>query len=215
MPGPPAWQLASWVRYAGLVPLLLIAACAGMGPTDPEAEIAEPDASPETIVEPAVRSSYQQAVAVLQAGDLVSAEALLQRFVAEHPEYPGAHTNLAFIFRQTDRVPEAEEALDRALVLDPDFAPALNQLGIIRRQDGHFEEAEAAYLKAVTAQPDYALAHFNLGVLNDLYLRRPQTALAHYEQYQALTSETDDDVAMWIVDIRRRLGLEAQSARVE
>ncbi len=199
---------------AGMVAMAALAAgCAGTGgvksaadpvPADPEAEIA-----------PAVRADYGKAVALLEAGDLEGAEALLNRFVDANPAYPGAWTNLAIVYRRGDQPDEARVALDRALGLDEGYAPALNQLGVMHREAGRFAEAEAAYLKAVTADPEYPLAHFNLGVLNDLYLGSPETALSHYEKYQALTSGGDDRVAMWIVDIRRRLGIETQSARAD
>lgn len=196
-----------------LVAAVLAAGCAGTGGQQTTGDAAAAD--PEAQVAPGVRADYDKAVALLEAGDLEGAEALLQRFVDANPGYPGAWTNLAAVYRRTDRAGEAGEALERALALDEGYAPALNQLGVLHREAGRFAQAEAAYLKAVTADPEYPLAHFNLGVLNDLYLGSPETALTHYETYQALTSGGDDRVAMWIVDIRRRLGIETQSARAD
>ncbi|WP_405239811.1 tetratricopeptide repeat protein [Lentisalinibacter orientalis] len=206
-----------WPRLAllaGMVAMAALAAgCASTGGGKTVAD--EGPADPEGAVAPGVRADYGKAVALLEAGDLEGAEALLSRFVDANPAYPGAWTNLAIVYRRDDRPDEAKAALDRALGLDEGYAPALNQLGVMHREAGRFNEAEAAYLKAVTADPEYPLAHFNLGVLNDLYLGSPETALTHYEQYQALTSGGDDRVAMWIVDIRRRLGIETQSARAD
>jgi len=201
-------------RLAALVAAAALGAgCAGTGGQPGAADGAALD--PEGQVATAVKADYDKAVALLEAGDLEGAEALLQRFVGANPAYPGAWTNLAAVYRRTDRPDEAAAALERALTVDQGYAPALNQLGVMHREAGRFAEAEAAYLKAVTADPEYPLAHFNLGVLNDLYLGSPETALTHYEKYQALTSGGDDRVAMWIVDIRRRLGIETQSARAE
>ena len=84
---------------------------------------------------------------------------------------------------------------------------------MLLRKQGKFEEAESAYLKAVTVSPDYALAHYNLGVLNDLYLRRLDTALVHYERYQALSGE-DKQVTRWIADLKRRIGTQQRTANV-
>lgn len=206
-----------WPRLAllaGMVAMAALAAgCAGTG--GGKSAVDEVPADPEAEVAAGVRADYDKAVALLEAGDLEGAEALLRRFVDANPAYPGAWTNLAIVCRRDDRPDEARAALDRALELDEAYAPALNQLGVMHREAGRFAEAEAAYLKAVTADPGYPLAHFNLGVLNDLYLGSPETALIHYEKYQALTSGGDDRVAMWIVDIRRRLGIETQSARAD
>ena len=41
---------------------------------------------------------FEQAVAVMAAGDVIDAELRLQEFLLAYPEYPGAHVNLAIIF---------------------------------------------------------------------------------------------------------------------
>ena len=98
-----------------------------------------------------------------------------------------------------------------ALIIDPEHPAALNQLGMLLRRQGKFIEAEAAYLKAVTASPDYALAHYNLGVLNELYFRRLDAALQHFERYQEIQGD-DKQVTRWITDLKRRL--DAQPLRI-
>ncbi len=91
---------------------------------------------------------------------------------------------------------------------------ALNQVGVQLRRLGKFDAAGAAYGRAIAADPGYALAHYNLGVLNDLYLRRLDTALDHYERYQALAGE-DQQVTRWIADLRRRLGNGQRTASLQ
>jgi len=99
------------------------------------------------------------------------------------------------------------------LLIDPEHPAALNQLGMLLRQQGKFHEAESAYMKAVTASPDYALAHYNLGVLNDLYLRRLEDALTHYERYIELVGD-DEQVGRWIADLKRRITATQSTANV-
>jgi Tfp pilus assembly protein PilF len=200
-------------RLAAL--LLCVSVAAGCATTGEAPTGGDAVAGGETAVTPAVQADHDRAVMLLEAGDMDGAEVLLDRFVAAHPAYPGAWTNLAIVYRRTDRDDAAAAALEQALAIDPQFAPALNEYGLMHREAGRFGEAEAAYLKAITARPDYALAHFNLGVLNDLYLSDPQAALDHYERYQALTSGGDEMVTLWIADIRRRLGIEARAARAD
>ena len=84
---------------------------------------------------------------------------------------------------------------------------------MLSRRNGDFSAAEAAYLKAVTVSPDYALAHYNLGVLNELYLRRLDVALTHFERYQALVGD-DKQVEKWIADLRRRVQASQRTANV-
>ena len=188
---------------------LVLSACAstGPGPDDSEPGPAGRSAAgdPGTgEVPPEAITMYEQAVAVMAAGDFLDAELRFKEFLLQYPGYPGAYVNLAIIHVNTGNDEDARAAVDAALALDPDHAPALNQLGMLLRRNGKFLEAEAAYLKAVTASPDYALAHYNLGVLNELYLQRLDSALLHFERYQELAGE-DERVEKWIADLQRRV----------
>lgn len=155
-------------------------------------------------VPPAAQTLYEQAVAVMAAGDYVDAELRFKEFLLQYPAFPGAHVNLAIIHAQNGDDEAARDDIDAALALDPENPAALNQLGMLLRRNGNFMEAEAAYLKAVTSSPDYALAHYNLGVLNELYLQRLDVALQHFEIYQDLVGG-DEQVEKWIADLRRRV----------
>jgi tetratricopeptide (TPR) repeat protein len=176
-------------------------------------EQSEQVAADERLLEipPRVLTEYERAVAIMAAGDYADAERLLEKFVSAYPEYPGAHVNLAILGMVVGDDEAAEGHINAALAIDPGHPVALNQLGILLRRQGKFFEAEAAYLKAVTATPDYALAHYNLGVLNELYLRRLDVALQHFETYQEIEGE-DKQVTKWIVDLRRRLSAQQSAA---
>jgi Flp pilus assembly protein TadD len=162
-------------------------------------------------IPPQALTLFEQAVAVMAAGDFVDAELRFEEFLLQYPAYPAAHVNLAIIHAQNGDDEAARAAIDAALLLDPDYAPALNQQGMLLRRNGKFIEAEAAYLKAVTASPDYALAHYNLGVLNELYLQRLDVALQHFQRYQELAGG-DKQVEKWIVDLTRRVAATQRTA---
>ena len=190
---------------AALLALLALGGCASTAqPTGSAADASQP-------IPPAVRTRFEQAAAIMVAGDLTEAELRFDAFLLEHPGYPGAHVNLAIVHAEQGDNAAAEAAILEALELDPQHPAALNQLGILRRHQGRFEEAETAYLKAVTADPAYALAHYNLGVLYELYLQRLEPALQHFEAYQELGGQ-DDQVARWIVDLRRRVAASQRTA---
>ena len=205
-------------QLAVLAALTVAAGCASTGPesADPgpadAAAVADGEAMlPE--IPPEARTMFEQAVAVLAAGEYVDAELRLEEFLLLYPDYPGAHVNLAIIHVRNGDDEAAGASLDAALALDPDHAPALNQQGMLFRRNGKFLEAEAAYLKAVTASPDYALAHYNLGVLYELYLQRLDAALRHFEIYQELEGG-DKQVEKWIADLRRRVAATQRTANV-
>jgi tetratricopeptide (TPR) repeat protein len=204
----PCTSLAS--RQA-LFALLLLAALAAMAGCASSPQSAAGKADPSQPIPPEVRTSYEQAVAIMAAGDLTEAELRFDAFLLEHPGYPGAYVNLAIMHAGQGDDAAAEASILKALELEPGHPAALNQLGILRRRQGRFEEAESAYLKAVTADPGYALAHYNLGVLYELYLQQLEPALQHFEAYQELAA-ADEQVARWIVDLRRRVEASQRTA---
>ncbi len=201
------WRCTDY-RHCGLgllaLSALLLAGCA----TSPGRESIETRGVPHK-----AQTLYEQAVASMAAGDTIDAELRFQEFLLAYPDFPGAYVNLAIIFAGRGDDQATENSLTDALILDPQHPVALNQLGMLQRRQGKFLQAEAAYLKAVTASPDYALAHYNLGVLNDLYLQRLDAALQHYERYQEIAGE-DNLVTMWIVDLKRRIGVAQRTASV-
>ncbi len=217
-------RIANALRLALPVGALFIAGCATSGspaPTDAADAAASRSLAGGTeagddetvIVPPQALILFEQATAVMAAGDFLDAELRFQEFLLRYPNYPGAHVNLAIIHVNNGDEARAQAAIDAALAIDPEHAPALNQLGMLLRRNGKFLEAEAAYLKAVTVSPDYALAHYNLGVLNELYLRRLDVALQHFETYQSLVGE-DKQVEKWITDLTRRVAAGQSTANV-
>lgn len=212
-----------------LAAALVLSACGGGAATQPDDEAQYRVASGPAVagdgqvegeegalgpvIPPEALTLYEQATAVMAAGDFLEAELRLQEFLLRYPQFPGAHVNLAIIHANNGNFAAAQAEIDAALALNPNHAAALNQQGQLFRRNGKFIEAEAAYLKAVTASPDYALAHYNLGVLNELYLQRLDTALMHFEQYQSLVGE-DKQVEKWITDLRRRVAATQRTANV-
>jgi tetratricopeptide (TPR) repeat protein len=208
------------IRLAGaLLAILVVAGCGGTGSTQPSSgspqEVGRTGASTGVAREipPQVQTLYEQATAVMAAGDFVDAELRFKEFVLMYPDYPGAYVNLAIIHANNKNDEATREAVDAALAVDPNHPAALNQMGMLLRRNGNFLEAEAAYLKAVTVSPDYALAHYNLGVLNELYLQRLEAALQHFEIYQGLVGE-DKQVEKWISDLTRRVAASQRTANV-
>jgi len=169
---------------------------------------------PPTEVPERAASLHSRALAAMESGNWVAAEAELDQLITEFPAFPGPYVNLAIVLREGARATEAESALGQALAIAPNHPAANNELGMLARKRGEFAEAEAAYRRAIQSDPSYALAHYNLGVLLDLYLRREAEALEQYEAYQALVPAPDEEVGRWVVDLRRRLGMSDETARV-
>lgn len=195
--------------------LMLLGGCAA-GPgsrSQPDASIADGEPGMAREIPPRAMTLFEQAVAIMSTGDIVEAQFRFQEFLLQYPDYPGAHVNLAIIHARNGNDRAAQGSITDALIIDPEHPAALNQLGMLLRRQGKFLDAESAYMKAVTANPEYALAHYNLGVLNELYLRRFDVALLHFEYYQLLTIE-DKQVEKWITDLKRRVQVNQRTANV-
>ena len=199
-------------RFVLIAAVLLLHGCGSTGSVRSGSEEAQAEVS-EPVPEVAM-AAYDRALEAMASGSLTEAELELEHLILEYQDYAGPYVNLAILYRTSDRADEAAEILGRALNLDPDHPAANNQLGILLRARGDFLEAEAAYRRAIAADVEYALAYRNLGILLDLYLHRPADALPNYERYQDLAPEPDAQVAGWIIDLRRRLGVTDTPPRI-
>lgn len=150
--------------------------------------------------------SFARATELLQAGRLVEAEALLLQITDDQPELAGPWINLAQVFVAQAREDDAVAALEQAVLANPGNCAGRTDLGVLLRKRGEFAAAEAHYLACLEYQPDYQAAYLNLGILYDLYLGRPDEALAAYRSYQSLAGDDDRRVNIWVVDLERRVG---------
>ena len=156
-------------------------------------------------VDPDDRARYEEAVKLLEGGELADARSALERLERDAAYIPGVHLNLALIHYRTEDYDEARRKLDEALELSPRNAIAHNLNGTLLRKEGRFEDAEIAYTKALKIAPDYAAAHFNLAVLFDIYLQYWIDAKDHYRRYLKLTGSSDKRVESWIEDLEVRI----------
>lgn len=188
---------------AALTALALLAGCAGLGRGDKPGPAES--AAPAVELPAGDRTAFDEAVAALRAGDNETAERRFAALAERHPELAEAHANRGLAALREGDDETALEATARAVEIEPGNAAWQNRLGVLLRRAGEFERAEAAYKAALDADADYPPAHLNLGILYDIYLQRPQAALSHYQQYQTLAGQPDDEVALWIADLERRL----------
>jgi tetratricopeptide (TPR) repeat protein len=161
-------------------------------------------------VDPAAQKSFEAARQALAAGRRDEAERGFVALTTSHPDLGGPHASLGLLYLQANQPAAAVAALERAVKASPRQAQYFDQLGIAYRHVGQFDKARAAYEQAIEADPTYAPAQLNLGVLYDLYLWDAPRALEHYDRYLALTTDNDDKVKRWVVELRKRTAPKSQ-----
>lgn len=150
-------------------------------------------------------ATFKEGATALAAGNADRAVAIFQRLTKAAPGVAAVHANLGTALMMRGDYALAAAAFERATALNPDLVEAYVRLGVARRHIGQFQKAEAAYKAALARDPDNRYAHLNLGILYDVYLQKPQQALAHYQRFQKLSAKPDKEVAKWIRHLKQRL----------
>jgi len=184
-----------------LAALVIVAGCAGTPKTP--GEPTQP--APAVTLSEQQRQRFETATAHMRAGEWDRAAGAWRALLEDGVDTAAVHANLGTTEMARNNHDAARAALEAAVKHDPTLAKAHTRLGVLYRRAGRFDRAEAAYNAALDADTDHRYAHLNLGILYDVYLGEPQRALPHYKRFQTLAPEQDQEVALWIADLERRL----------
>lgn len=199
---------------AALLAAALLAGCVGAPAPRPSAAL-----SASAPMLPAAQSTaraavpadadrrFKAALALMQDQQPQEAQQAFEALAQDFPALSGALTNLGILYVQANVRDAALQSFAHAVEANPGNAVALNWLGVLHRESGDYARAEQAYRRALTARPDYAAAQLNLGILYDVYLRRPQDAVAAYRSYRT-AGGPDLIVEAWIRELEARQGIQ-------
>lgn len=199
-----------FVILRGLLCAMVIAGCATTEAPEPSARIEIQEEVGFTITEQArisndVRTDYNRALAMLADERYEDGIVLLESVVAAAPYLSAPRIDLGIAYHRAGNLDAAEKTLALATEMYSDHPVAQNELGIVYRKTGRFVEARRHYEAALGVYPGYHYARRNLAILCDLYLADLDCALENYEAYMTTVDE-DAEAAVWIADIRQRLG---------
>jgi Flp pilus assembly protein TadD len=156
-----------------------------------------------------VRADYEEGVRLLEQGQDAEGIELLAKAAEEAPQLSAPRIDLGIAYRHAGDLEAAEQQLQMALQINPEHPVVHNELGIVYRKAGRFAEARKSYEAALAIYPGFHFASRNLAILCDLYLADMECALAQYQAY-AETAPDDEEVAMWLADIRNRMNRQVE-----
>lgn len=184
---------------------LLLYACAGDGVRQ-DGEVATFKRESQYVdVDSDIELDFKSAIVLMQQKNYAQAAAVLNSVIEREQRLPAPYVNLAIAYNKLNDSKNAEENLIKALKIDIGHPVANNELGLLYRKAGKFNAARTAYENAIKDNPDYLPAKRNLGVLCDLYIHDFECALKQFEDYFELKPD-DKTVAIWIADVKNRLG---------
>lgn len=154
------------------------------------------------------KAAFADAMALMDSGDLRMARKGFRAMTKEFPELSGPWVKLAALAEKREKPEKAREYYVQALEVNPANVNAYLEQAMFERRQGEFSKARDAYLAALELWKDFPEAHLNLAILYDLYMNLPEEAQPHYEAYDFLTGSSDTRVADWLIEIRRRTGIE-------
>ena len=163
----------------------------------------------ETVVVPSeARSIFFAGSGMLRIGDLKGARRQFQTLTEKFPDLSGPWVKLGVIAEKEEQYEDAIKHYKKAISVNRNNVNAYIALGLVQRRQGYFSDAQTTYLDALEVWRDFPEAHLNLGILYDLYVNQPEEAQKHYEAYYFLTGEKDKNVHKWLVEVKRRTGVE-------
>jgi tetratricopeptide (TPR) repeat protein len=177
----------SWYRGPALAYVLLV----GLLPS--LAQESKPTVRHHTVQESTneTPAEVEQAEAAIQKADYPTAQALLEKYIADNPDDYLAWFDLGYVYKATKQLDKAVDAYRKSVAAKPDVFESNLNLGILLARQGNHAEA-ARYLKAATelkptAHIDEGLARAwqSLGiVLQDVDPKQALAAFAEAEKLQ-------------------------------
>lgn len=161
-------------------------------------------AQPNFRISKKTASAYNAALKHMRAKNYDTAISEMQNVAKMDQRISGPWVNIGVAHKELGNVEKAKSAFEKALTINPKNPYALNQLAILKREEGAFEVAENLYRQALTTYPDYKNAHLNLAILCDVYLKKIDCAMDHYQEYLSLSGGQDKQVIAWMSQLKKQ-----------
>lgn len=112
-----------------------------------------------------VKKKYTEAIKLLQAGQLQSAELAFGKIIEKKPNHAASLHKLSLIKGQQNLLQEAHVLLSRSLQFSPKDPYALNDMGLLMIALGEVEQAEKMFRASIKVAPKFPDSSYNLANL--------------------------------------------------
>jgi Flp pilus assembly protein TadD len=121
---------------------------------------------------------YDEAFEARRAGNLDTAQSLLDRILTQAPKHAGALYSHGVLALESNQLESAQRWIERAIEVQP--SPVFyNTLCIVQIRLGAFASAEQTVQRGLTLRPDSPMLHFNLGVTLERQGRLEDAAICY------------------------------------
>ena len=149
-------------------------------------------------------TAYNAALKLMRSKNYTTAIIEMKKVAGMDDRISGPWVNIGLAHKELGQKDKAKASFEIALSINPKNSYALNHLAIMYREEGDFNKAEGLYKKALSARPDYQNAHLNLAILCELYLRKIDCAIEHYQEFLSLSGGQDKSVTAWVAQLKKQ-----------
>ena len=131
---------------------------------------------------------------------------ILNKLVAEKPDYANAYSILGNALYRKNRFDESISAYQKSLAIEPDNAIALCSLAVSQYASGKYEQALQNFNASIKANPELPEAYSNRGVTLHI-LGRNKEALADFRRAQVLdpnAAEIENNIGVTLSQTGKR-----------
>jgi predicted Zn-dependent protease len=111
----------------------------------------------------APKAHFDESIALIDSGDLITAEARIRSRIDEYPRDVNLHALLGALLIKRSRLSEADTVLRRVIAEAPTFAKPHEDLGYLLVQQGRADDAVPLLERATHLDPTLESAWFTLG----------------------------------------------------
>jgi Tfp pilus assembly protein PilF len=187
------YKSTAFTRCLVLIAIIFVASCTNTP---------QNKSKTKSTMTPVEIKQYQEALTNLKSGELEKATSALTKLTQAHPTHMGAAINLAIAYYKNKKLDDASRILASAKKINANIPEVLNLSGLIAVEKGEYNLAEKDYLAAIANKKNYADAHYNLALVYDIFYQDFAKAVSQYEQYLALTGNSDKDTLNWVSELK-------------